>query len=440
MLKIVLFIVLAFLPYNSCICSYNRISDKKTSFLTGNCEKVEIDYRALGKIDGNKLVINADVDLEGKICHLPEGIKLCPQGGLLKNGELVGENSIIENDRPVFNNIRISGSWIVSTIRTSMFVNIEGNNELKNVFALTNPKINNKVIIENGNYSVSANYPGDACLAINSNTEVVLNGTIYLKPNAFVSYDILRIEGENVSLKGNGCLYGDKSKHGGTAGEWGMGLHIHNSRNVLVTGIKISECWGDCIYVGGESEKIRIEKCVLSDGRRQGISITSARGVYVKNCFISNISGTAPEYAIDIEPNKGEICDNILVEKVSMINCKGGFSVYGKAKDAYVGNVTIRNSEICGDGKSAVCIIECDQAIVERCELMQKDFWKVLDCRDIKELKMNNNSFQLQESTGYKMKSILRKTRVRSSNSGPIHVANCDKVFEKNNFEFKVER
>ena len=90
--------------------------------------------------------------------------------------------------------------------------------------------------------------------------------------------------------------------------------------------LTIRDCWGDCIYIGTESTNVRINSCTLDHGRRQDISITSAGRVMIENCIISNVRGTAPEYAIDIEPNKNDIIESVIIRNVKSIDCKGAFS------------------------------------------------------------------------------------------------------------------
>lgn len=69
-------------------------------------------------------------------------------------------------------------------------------------------------------------------------------------------------------------MIGDKELHKGTTG-----VYIRNSNNVLVKDISISDCWGDCLYVGSKSQNINVHNCKLINGRMQGVSITSANRV-----------------------------------------------------------------------------------------------------------------------------------------------------------------
>ena len=119
-----------------------------------------------------------------------------------------------------------------------------------------------------------------------------------------------------------------------------MGVDFFRVENASISGITIKDCWGDCIYVGDESKNVTIDNCILNNGRRQGISITSANGVIVRKCTICDVGGTDPEYAIDIEPNKGKTIDNILIENVTVKNCKGGFMANGSAIRTFVERLT----------------------------------------------------------------------------------------------------
>ena len=227
----------------------------------------------------------------------------------------------------------------------------------------------NKVIIENGLYQVSAQEKDNVCLQVTSNTTLEINGTIVIVPNNLKRYHIIQLFGDNISVKGNGEIIGDKHTHQGKDGEWGMGIDLKSANNVTISGLTIKDCWGDCIYVGGGSKDVKIEKCVIDHGRRQGISITSADRVLIRDCKISNIGGTNPEYAIDVEPNGGDVVDNVVIDNVIANNCKGGFLVYGKAPNARIGNVTIKNSALNRIEKTPILLQKCDSVIIDRCSL-----------------------------------------------------------------------
>lgn len=294
-----------------------------------------------------RITIKEDWDLQGKTIVLPQMSELIFSGGTIKNGTLVGNNTSIKGEREsLFGNVTIKGTWIVPKVSTKMFKDLSYDNSLRDVFSLTSAEIDNEVIIEPGQYLFSFHKNDESGIIVNSNTSVHLNGNLQLKPNSFPNYAVLRTKGNNISIDGSGVIIGDKITHFGLDGEWGMGVYVDHSTNVKVEGITVKDCWGDCFYVAGRSKNIIIRDCSILGGRRQGISVTSAEGVTIHNCSIRNISGTAPQFGIDIEPNAGQKVEAISITNVSISDSYGGILAYGLASSASIGSIVIENCTI----------------------------------------------------------------------------------------------
>lgn len=340
----------------------------------------------------NYYIINDTINLKGATWYLPEGISLNIKGGLLKNGAVVGNKNTLLYKGTVFDHVKIGGTWFVPEISTSMFSDLSYENSLKDVFALTTPEIENKVFIEKGNYYLSASRDFERCLCLVSDLDVTINGTIFLIPNSFEGYSMIFINGSHVALHGKGSIIGDKPNHLGTRGEWGMGVEVHESKNVKISDITVKDCWGDCIYVGGGSNNIHIENCLLDNGRRQGVSVTSASNVYITSCTISNVEGTSPQYAIDLEPNAGETVDNIIIDKVNAINCQGGIMCYGRAENAAIGVIKIRNCRIKGSNRCPLHFEKGKSVTIEKCILQNNDAKMMIECNDIDIARVKSNT------------------------------------------------
>ena len=287
-------------------------------------------------------------DLCGKIFAIPEGVELVAKGGTFMNGTLIGRGTTIEGDKALFDHVKITGDWNVPNISTTLFKDLTYDNSLKDVFALSSSVIDNKITVEKGMYKVTTT-PFNEALLIKSNTELIISGVIQLLPNDFSGCYVLGIKkAKNVVIRGDGKVEGDRFCHIGTAGEWGHGINVDSSDSVLISEITISNCWGDCIYVGNNSSNITISGCKLRKGRRQGISITSGHKIKVINCIISDIRGTDPQYAIDVEPNKNECVNDVLIENVRVNNCYGGFSSWGGAPGSTIGTIMLRRCSVKG--------------------------------------------------------------------------------------------
>ena len=227
-------------------------------------------------------------------------------------------------------------------------------------------------LIPAGDHIVRINEEKGAWLTVGDSTELVIEGNILLEGNDFRSCAIILVTGKNVVIRGNGSIMGDRMSHKGKEGEWGMGIRLHNATNVNIKGLTIADCWGDCIYIGGSSEKIMIDNCELRGSRRQGISITKGNDITVSDCLIADISGTMPQYAIDIEPNMRCVVDNVLIKNVTMKNCEGGFrAIIGKKAvgNARIGQVELQNCYVMAKSRHTIQFAGCDYATVRDCTI-----------------------------------------------------------------------
>ena len=422
------------------LCLFCSCSDTKETVWEGGIDIAEDTvsfWSMLGETVQGVLVIEEDIDLKNRKCCLPKDVTLSFQGGVVKNGTLVGDGTKIDSHGVCFDRVRILGSWNVPEISTSMFKDLGYYNSLKDVMALANPGVWNRIEIEPGDYQVTAQQSGDACLSVCGKTELAMDGTIRLVPNDFAGYDIIRVEGDSVVITGSGTIVGDKHTHTGTEGEWGMGVRLNHAHNVHVSGLTFKDCWGDCIYVGGKSTDVLIEGCHLDHGRRQGVSITSADGVAIRNCTITNVGGTNPEYAIDVEPNSGDIIDHVTIENITVRDCKGGFVVYGRANDARVGTVTIRNCNVSADNKITVAADKCDTLIIENCNITQHNTWGCVACTEVGHVEIMNNTLYYDKGIMAILKDWARpkfgKKRVRV-----MEIEDCGTNFIERNKEVKL--
>lgn len=229
---------------------------------------------------------------------------------------------------------------------------------------------NGTLVISKGDYLLRVKKEGGACLKLGDNTELIIDGTLRLAPNSFRKCDMIRVVGSHVKIHGKGCVMGDRLTHTGSEGEWGMGINFQKASHATLSGLTIKDCWGDCVYVGKKSTDILIKDCLLDNSRRQGVSVTFADSVTIRNCKITNISGTYPQYGIDIEPNKKCSVDNVLIENVEVKNCEGGIRATlpnAGIGNAMIGRVVIRNCFVSAKTRYPIHLKRCQQALVEHC-------------------------------------------------------------------------
>lgn len=243
---------------------------------------------------------------------------------------------------------------------------------------------NNNVLMPN--FTVLINKEG---LNLKSNQTVSFqnNSCLIMKPNHETNYGMLNIiNAENVKVN-NAYLIGDKDKHLGTNGEWGMGINILSSSNVNIINPKIQKTWGDGIYIGELSKvkqknikkksftntNINIKGGNIEDCLRNGISIISGINIVIDGITIKNISTKPPRAAIDIEPNtKSNIIRDIALNNIITKNNFNGIVIMLTniidSKMVDIGTIII-NNHTDYDSKSSLTISNYSDKLSKKAEL-----------------------------------------------------------------------
>lgn len=201
------------------------------------------------------------------------------------------------------------------------------------------------VLVPPGTYLIDA-HPGRG-LKMKSNMTLKLADGAVLKviPNDLPLYTLLSVANvRDVTIEG-GVLEGDRNKHIGTKGEWGMGIRIGpEAEYVTISATTAKKMWGDGIYVSGAST-VKICGFTADRNRRQGMSIIEADGMIVTNSVFKNTRGTRPSAGIDFEPNEAhQKIMNVRIENSKFIdNAGAGIMIAGKrgevSKVEIMGNV-----------------------------------------------------------------------------------------------------
>ncbi|ARV43521.1 hypothetical protein BCV50_00260 [Bacillus subtilis] len=208
-------------------------------------------------------------------------------------------------------------------------------------------------------------------------------------PNSSFGYSCFYIgEVENVTLRG-GKIRGERYQHDFTGHgdfekkethEWGYGINVHGARNVVIEGVDIADCTGDCIMVNAQgmlnvswttyrpARNVTIRGCKLDGARRNNISVTGGEDVKIENNEITNAGindGCKPMFGIDIEgygegdidyeePRNVKITNNTFIGNVAQSVCNfSGYEVvidgnhsdnsisYGYGTDTVIANNTL---------------------------------------------------------------------------------------------------
>jgi hypothetical protein len=120
-----------------------------------------------------------------------------------------------------------------------------------------------------------------------------------------------------------------------TGGEFGMGITINGSSNVLVSGVTIKNTWGDGIVIEHQfaipnpppaPHGISLCGVTVTQARRNGVTVVSGSNVWITDSTIAFTGfdangqpGTLPEDGIDVEATEPAGCEPI--SGVSIKNC-----------------------------------------------------------------------------------------------------------------------
>lgn len=289
--------------------------------------------------------IRYSFDLDGKTLEVHENCTLKFEGGSIKNGKIIGKNTgLLANKNTIFYNIYIDGNWNVQDIYSIWFdlipdnINIDNKKNLQNLVRLSSEDIKNNIYVEGGVFYSSKK---GCLLDLRSNTEVYFsNASINILDNDDIRECIIQVcDKSNVNLY-NVKLVGDFKTHkfsSENSDEWNHGIKIAGSSNVNVINANISYCVGDGIDIidsydaNNVPKNIIIKDCILDNNGRQGISIESGDTVLVKHCIITNtsrIKHVYPGAAIDIEPWRETVLNNIHISHCEMYNNKFSINVH----------------------------------------------------------------------------------------------------------------
>lgn len=162
-------------------------------------------------------------------------------------------------------------------------------------------------------------------LKIGSDKKIIFRNNSVIQSVGFADgrfSDVLKIyNAQNVEII-NAVITGNRySKTKTQTGQWSAGICVLNSKNVKIINSKISDTFGDGIFIGSEdggfSENVVVESGWINKARRNGISVTSAKNVVLKNILISNTYGHDPQCGVDIEPSwEKDVLNNISLKNI----------------------------------------------------------------------------------------------------------------------------
>ncbi len=203
----------------------------------------------------------------------------------------------------------------------------------------------NRVVLPKGDYLVGEDindiYYGG--IEIHEDTEFVFSqgAVLEIDTNDKWNYCVISLDGDNIIIR-DGTIKGDRDTHiftprdsdGKKAHDEGHGICVWDNNNVLIENMKIHNLTGDGSLVL-ESSDVTFVNNDIYNNRRQGISIVGGVRIEIKDNEIHHISGTSPQFGIDIE-GPGRVDEDILIQSNYFHHNTGGDIVNATGENVYI--------------------------------------------------------------------------------------------------------
>ena len=128
--------------------------------------------------------------------------------------------------------------------------------------------------------------------------------------------------------------------------------------------------------------------------------------------MITNVGGSNPQYAVDIEPNVGDTVDHIRIENIEVRDCEGGLLVTkGKKSIAQktIGSVEIRNCIVSAKSKYPIRLNKATNATIENCVVYSTNSTTAITSTDINDLVVCNNTIYVKKELLPTIKNSIKK-------------------------------
>jgi polygalacturonase len=174
------------------------------------------------------------------------------------------------------------------------------------------------------------------------------------KTSSLIRHYLIYINDKSDVEVSGGQLIGDRATHKyATSGthEWGHGIQCLGGIRVTIRDLRVADCTGDGVCIGGSANDVVVANIVSTNNRRQGLSITNCSNIKVYDSEFSFTNGTSPECGIDIEPDASWTCNTVLIQNCRFNdNKKYGVNIWNRTKNVTFDGCTFERNGSLGMG------------------------------------------------------------------------------------------
>lgn len=159
-----------------------------------------------------------------------------------------------------------------------------------------------------GRFYLDSTLPGGALLQ--DNVTLQLDGILQSITMTTIEYAVVAAwDKSNITITGSGQIIGDLATHDPLGdGQYGHCLQLEHVANVSISGITLSQGWGDGIYVNnnfgtGQSTNVTCTGVTSNHNRRNNLSVVDCNGGSFINGALTNALPDILGAGFDFEPN-----------------------------------------------------------------------------------------------------------------------------------------
>jgi hypothetical protein len=153
------------------------------------------------------------------------------------------------------------------------------------------------------------------------------------------------------------------------APEWGIGIHVSDSSDVLIEDVVFRDFFTDAVTVTGNagSQRVRIRRCRATNMGRNGMSLIAGADITVEDSLFEDTANTdtnMPRAGLSAEPNTGNHLRGLRVSRCHFRNNQGSGLLLQLGNGLTLTHLTVTDNVAEGNGLGGLVLSDVSHAVV----------------------------------------------------------------------------
>ena len=205
-----------------------------------------------------------------------------------------------------------------------------------------------------------------AGIAPKSGARLVLHGaTLTMANEAGQRCRLITLTGRSRVTVSGGTLLGSRLG----APEWGIGIHVSDSSNVLIEDVVFRDFFTDAVTVTGNtgSQRVHIRRCRATNMGRNGMSLIAGGDVVVEDSVFegtANADPNMPRAGLSAEPNPGNHLRGLRVSRCHFRNNQGSGLLLQLGRGLTLSHLTVTDNVAEDNGLGGLVLSDVSHVVV----------------------------------------------------------------------------